>query len=344
MMQKKKVRSTDSVDAKSLVDFSTVFWHGADLSKLKMHLTEHIDLISAVPERSAETISRLLSRRIEVREDELLVTSGSVGAIHLLAKRSAGASSLVIAPTHQEFKVALSLNAHRITEVESCVDITKLPLEGISYCWLCTPNTSDGRLWSRASLLTLLETHPEVTFVVDISMAAFVVEETLRPSDVKKYKNLVLISSFSNAYNIPGLRVGYVVGAKGLISELRDMDTPCGISPLATEAIRFILIHPAQFTLPARKWHRSATELRARLERIEGIETLPSSTAFFVVRLLDGGDATKLNEYLIQEHGLKVGVYTDGLDLKSNEFRVCALDNDSNKALAEALSAWMRDK
>lgn len=342
-MQKKKVRSTDTPQTKQVIDFSTVFWHGADLSKLKMHLIDNIGLISTVPERSAETISRLLSRRIEVREDELLVTSGSTGAIHLIAKCTAGASSLVISPTHQEFKLALSRNNHQVTELEGCADITKIPLEGIRYCWLCTPNITDGRLWSRSSLLALLKENPNVTFVVDISMASFVVEDTLKPSDIKAHKNLILVSSFSKAYNIPGMRVGYIVARKGAIAELKNNSTPCNITALAIEAIRFILIHPAQFTLPARKWHRSATELKARLSAIDGLEILPSSTAFFVVRLLDR-DAVKLNEYLMTECGMKVAVYTDGLELKPNEFRVNALDNESNKALADAIASWMCDK
>ncbi|SPY34624.1 Threonine-phosphate decarboxylase [Porphyromonas cangingivalis] len=343
MMQKKKVRSSDTTETKQLVDFSTVFWHGADLSKLKMHLIDNIDLISAVPERSAETISRLLSRRIEVREDEVLVTSGSTGAIHLIAKRTAGSNSLVISPTHQEFKVALARNGHQVTEIDSCVDITKLPLEGIQYCWLCTPNISDGRLWSRTSLLTLFKENPNVTFIVDISMAAFVIEETLKPSDIKNHKNLILVSSFSKAYNVPGMRVGYVVARKNIIAELRESSTPCNISAFAVEAIRFILIHPAQFTLPARKWHRSATELKARLSAIDGLEILPSSTAFFVVRLLDM-DAVKLNEYLMNDCGMKVAVCTDGLELKPNEFRVNALDNESNRALADAIATWMSNR
>ncbi|MDO4695852.1 aminotransferase class I/II-fold pyridoxal phosphate-dependent enzyme [Porphyromonas sp.] len=342
-MQKKKVRSSDTSDMKQVVDFSTVLWHGADLSKLKMHLIDNIDLISTRPERSADTISRLLSRRIEVREDELLVTSGSTGAIHLLAKSSSGSKSLIIAPTHQEFRTALNKAGHTVTEIEGCADVSKLPLDGIQYCWLCTPNITDGRLWSRASLISLIKENPNVTFIVDISMASFVVEETLRPSDVKTYKNLIIVSSFSKAYNIPGMRVGYIVARKNIITDLKEKRTPCTIGALAVEAIRFILIHPAQFTLPARKWHRSATELKNRLTAIDGIEILPSATAFFVVRLLDR-DAVKLNEYLMEEYNMKVGVCTDGLDLKPNEFRVSALDNESNKALAEAISNWMKDR
>ena len=230
-----------------------------------------------------------------------------------------------------------------MTEIEGCADITKLPLDGIRYCWLCTPNISDGRLWSRSSLLTLLKENPSVTFIIDISMAAFVVEDTLRPSDIKNHKNLILISSFSKAYNVPGMRVGYVVARKNIISELRSNSMPYNITALAVEAIRFILIHPAQFTLPARKWHRSATELKARLSAIDGLEILPSSTAFFVVRLLDM-DAVKLNEYLMNECGMKVAVCIDGLELKPNEFRVNALDNESNRALTDAIAAWVSNR
>ncbi len=340
-MQKKKSRATDGNESIQYIDFSTVLWHGAELDKLKAHLTDHIDIISHYPERSAETICRLLSRRIEVKEDELLVTNGSMGAIHLVAQCFAGGKSLILSPTHTEIKFALECAGHKITVADGRNDISKLPFEGIEYCWLCTPNNPNGHLPSRSSLLATIKEHPEVTFIVDISMAAYATEETLKPSDIKGHKNLILTSSFSKAYSLPGLRVGYLVAKKDIIKKLKPKYTPRSVGSLAMEAIRFILIHPAQFTLPVRKWHRSATELISRLNAIDGIEVIPSAIPIFVARLRDG-NAKDLHDYLIREAKIKIAIAEDDLDLAPNEFRINALDNESNKALTEAITAWMK--
>lgn len=340
-MHKKKLRLNGAPEEETnVIDFSTELWHGAELDKLMAHLTDHIDLISHSPERSAETICRLLSRRLEVREEELLVTNGSTGAIHLIARNTEGASSLVLKPTPTEYRHALQRAGHKVTVVDNHVDISKLPLEGIEYCWLAAPNTPDGQLWSRASMINVIKEHPKVTFIVDISLAAYALEETLKPSDIKSLKNLILISSFSKAYNLPGLRVGYLVAKKEQMQRLQKDYTPRCVGSLAMEAIRFILIHPAQFTLPVRKWHRSANELSTRLNTLDGVEAQQSATPIFIVRLRDGL-ASELQAHLLNVHNIKIATAQDDLDLAPNEFRVNAIDNESNRLLVEAIVEWL---
>ena len=317
-------------------DFSSILWYGAVQDKLKEHLKENIDLINSYPERYAETICRLLSRRLDVGEDELLVTDGGTGAIHLIAKVYEGAKSLMVTPANMEFRHALEIAGHEITEVKGSEKWMKESLEGYDYCWISNPNAINGRLYSRKSLIELIRSNPSVTFVVDMAASAFVLEDTLKPADIKRYNNLIVISSFSNPYNLPGMRVGYIVAEASKVSELDHDYTPRCVGTMAMEAIRFILIHPAQFTIPIRKWHRNAKELIQQLEILEGLEVISSSTPYFLVRMRVGS-AVELDEYLQKEHGLKVGTAADDLDLESSEMRITARDTEANEELFEAI-------
>lgn len=67
-MQKKdkEVQKRDS----QVYDFGSISWKGAELGNLKEHLVENIHLVEEYPEREAESIVRLLSRRLEVKEDK----------------------------------------------------------------------------------------------------------------------------------------------------------------------------------------------------------------------------------------------------------------------------------
>lgn len=338
MTKRKETHTASGIEVK--YDFSSTMWYGADLAKLKEHLRESIGLVSSYPERFAETIGRLLSRRIEVAENQLLVTDGATGAIHLIARVAEKAKSVVLTPANIEFKHALEIAGHDITEVSDQTDFDKLPLTGADFCWISTPNAVTGTLPTRKSLVHLLKAYPQVTFIIDLSTSAFALEDTIKPSDIKKYPNLIVLSSFSCAYNLPGMRVGYIVAPAKVIQTLDREYTPRCVSTLAMEAIRYILIHPAQFTIPIRKWHRIAQDLVKELSKIEGLKVVYTNTPYFVVQLRNH-DVTALHNYLLQEHAIKVGTLQDDIDLAPNEIRITAQHAEANEALINALLQYL---
>lgn len=338
IMQKKDKGLVEA--SREVYDFGSVLWKGADLTGLKEHLIANINLIEEYPEREAESIGRLLSRRLEVKDEQLIVTDGATGALHLIASVSRGATSLILPPTNQEFRHALGRAGHSIREELGVRDLGKLNLEGIDYLWLCNPNTPDGRLFSRRSILTLLREHPEVTVVVDLSMANYVVEENIKASDIRKYPNLIVVGSFSRAYNVPGLRVGYAVAVAERIRAFHQNYTPRCVGTLALEATRFILLHPAQFTIPVRKWLRYSMELGERLEQKCDVEVIYGTTPFFIVRM-NKGNAEELATFLWETYSIKVGVRSNDLDLEENEVRICGfVSARPNELLVEAMTEY----
>ena len=77
------------------------------------------------------------------------------------------------------------------------------------------------------------------------------------------------------------------------------------VSTMAVEVAKYILIHPAQFTLPIRKWQRNALELETKLRQIDGIEVMPSDAPFFLVQI-HCATAAELIKYLLEEHNIAV--------------------------------------
>lgn len=325
-----------------LYDFSTLQWTGVSLDHMYGHLISNIGLISHHPEREAETLSRLLSRRLEVKESQIIITEGATGALHLVASSHRGARSLLLTPSYMEIRHALDRSEHQITEVRDVRDLSKLEVTGQDYVWLSTPSSPDGRTYSRRSLLTLVRENPEVIFAVDVTMSAYLLEDTLKPNDVRKYRNLVVISSFSKSYNLAGLRVGYLAATTDLCDRLRKNLIPRSVSSIALEAARYVLLHPATFTIPIRKWHRESRELQQELEKIDGIEITGSSVPFFVMTLRDHS-AEEIAEYLYEHHHILVGTAKMDIDLQPNEVRICALPKyELNHKLTQAVRAYMQ--
>lgn len=59
------------------INFSSNVWHGANLDKLKEHLNEHFSKLTRYPEPDAASLKRLLARRYEIKEENVVVTNGS---------------------------------------------------------------------------------------------------------------------------------------------------------------------------------------------------------------------------------------------------------------------------
>lgn len=327
-------------EASIVYDFGTISWKGADLTGLKEHLLANIDLIEEYPEREAESIVRMLSRRLEVNENQVIVTDGSTGAIHLIAGVNGGVTSMILPPTNQEFRYALNRAGHIVKEQYDVRDLSKLDLEGADFLWLCNPNTPDGRLFSRRSILTLLREHPQVNVVIDLSMSNYIVEDNIKAADIKKYPNLIVVGSFSRAYNISGLRVGYAVANAERIRSYYQNYTPRCVSTIALEATRFILLHPAQFTIPIRKWLRDSMELADKLEHLYGVEIVYGATPFFILRM-SVGSARELSDFLWDNYHIKVGTNENDLDLADNEVRICGYTSARpNELFLEAMTAY----
>jgi threonine-phosphate decarboxylase len=109
---------------------------------------------------------------------------------------------------------------------------------------------------------------------------------------------------------------------------------------LAIEASKYILIHPAQFTLPIRKWQRETAELIYQLNKLEGLEVLPTSTTFFLVRLKKG-TAAALKKHLMEHHGILIRDASNFHGLDETYFRLCTQSTADNQLLTEGLKEWL---
>ncbi len=321
-------------------NFSSNVWHSANLEKLIAHLNTLFDKITRYPDPDASGLKRLLARRFEVKEDNVVVTNGSITAIYLLAQANRDAKSVIFEPTFSEYEDACRLHEHEITYFSNSEDLSELSLEGQDFCWICNPNNPDGKLFHRTELLKLFAANKKTTFIIDQSYVAFTTEDMLKPSDLKANKNLVLLHSMSKPYNIPGLRIGYIMASTSIAKKVNKYLIPWSVNAMAIEASKYILIHPAQFTLPIRKWQRETAELIYQLNKLDDLEVLPTSTTFFLVRLKKG-NAAELKKYLLETHGLLIRDASNFYGLDETYFRLSTQTTQENQLLFEAIKEWL---
>lgn len=322
------------------INFSSNVWHGANLEKLQEHLNSQFDKLTRYPEPDAASVKRLLARRYEIKEENIVVTNGSITAFYLLAQAWKNAKSIIAVPSFSEYEDACRLHGHEISFFSTGEDLSEVSFEGQDFCWLCNPNNPDGKLIHRIELLRMIAANRQTTFIIDQAYVSFTTEEMLKPSDIKNNPNLILVQSISKAYNIPGLRVGYIVASPEKVEEISKYIIPWSINAIAIEASKYILIHPAQFTLPIRKWQRETADFIYQLTKLDGLEVLPTATTFFLVRLRKG-TAADLKQYLWDNYNILIRDASNFRGLDETYIRLSTQTKNENELLIEAIREWL---
>jgi histidinol-phosphate aminotransferase len=104
---------------------------------------------------------------------------------------------------------------------------------------VCTPNNPTGTIVTARDFAELMERVPaDVLVLLDEAYVEFVRD----PAAVNgvpllpRYPNLVVLRTFSKAYGLAGLRVGYALGPARVLDAARSTAIPLSVTAIATEA------------------------------------------------------------------------------------------------------------
>ncbi len=101
---------------------------------------------------------------------------------------------------------------------------------------LCSPNNPTGVALRHSDLAAFLAKVPEhVPVLLDEAYIDFVTMDGAVRSDelLREHPNLIVLRTFSKAYGLAGIRVGYGLGHPEMIAGLRAIGTPFGVNALA---------------------------------------------------------------------------------------------------------------
>jgi histidinol-phosphate aminotransferase len=105
---------------------------------------------------------------------------------------------------------------------------------------VCRPHNPTGTLVSAAELDDFLRTVPRhVVVILDEAYVEFVADPDVVDARrlVAKYPNLMVLRTFSKAFGLAGLRIGYAFGAPDLAARVRRWQLPFGVNATAVAAV-----------------------------------------------------------------------------------------------------------
>ena len=307
------------------MNFSSNIYAGTDLSELETFLSSRLDTIRSYPEPSAATLERMIAADCGISPDEVLVTSGAVDAIYLIAQawRDAGTCH-EIQPTFREYEDACRVFGYQEQE------------DG-ALCWLCNPNNPTGSVLPASEVMALAERHRWL--VVDQSYEDYTMSPLLAPAQAVKCDNVILLHSMTKRYAVPGLRLGFITARAGIISLLREQYRPWAINALSLEAGKW-LVERGKTAIPDLNSYLAETQrLRRALDRIDRIDTMETMTNFFLCTIREA-TASELKEYLAREHGILIRDASNFTGLTPHHFRIATQSPAENDALIAAIKGF----
>ena len=312
---------------------SNIFTH-ADLAPLHGFLASRLGDIATYPEPEPHSLERMIAEREGIDPDCVAVTSGATEAIYLIAHAFRNRTPVICKPTFSEYESASRI--HSLHE-PIFVDGPQPIAVGNAIYWLCDPNNPTGKVAGKETLRTLAQQDGTI-IVADHAYEDYTTAKLTSDKEAIGMGNVLLLHSLTKRYCIPGLRLGYVVGAQPLTSLIRSVRQPWSVNALALAAGEF-LVGQRPFA-DAKALCAEAQWLNNQLNGIGGVEALPTQTNFMLCRL-HGAQARLLKEWLVDRHGILVRDASNFRGLDASFFRVAAQTRSENEALVAAIKEFM---
>jgi histidinol-phosphate aminotransferase len=298
--------------------------------------------LNRYPDMGVTELTGALADRLGVPAEHLATGTGSVAVLAQLlaitcepgdevvyAWRSFEAYPIVVAlsgatsvqvPLDEGFRHDLDAMAAAIT------DRTRLVL-------VCTPNNPTGPAVREDELRAFLARVPsDVLVVIDEAYLEFTTGDTV-PDALALYRehpNVCVLRTFSKAYGLAGLRVGYAVAHEEVATALRKAATPFGVTDLAQRAAIASLAAYDELEVRVKELVAERERVVAAL-REQGWE-VPAAQGNFVWLPL-GEDAVPFARSC-QEHGLTVRPFAgDGV-------RCTVAEPEASERLLEVAGRW----
>jgi histidinol-phosphate aminotransferase len=200
-----------------------------DLSQLQSAITFY-----PVDEEVHHVLLTVIADQCGVLPDNLLLTAGSDEALRLIADTYCKPGDRVCAftPTYTyALQWFISKGCQLVTQEWSPERVSQLSADPPKILYLCTPNNPDGRIWEPSVITELARVLPTTLIIVDEAYVEFG-GESVTPL-VQHHSNLLVTRTFSKAYGLAGMRIGYLVANRTQMTDLKPLHNPKAVTHLA---------------------------------------------------------------------------------------------------------------
>lgn len=298
--------------------------------------------INRYPDSSGAVLVEALAARYDIESAHIVLGSGSVEIVSQLIRATSGPGDEVLF-AWRSFEaypmlvraagakpVMVPLNAEHGHDLDAMIEAIT---ERTRLIMVCNPNNPTGTTVPLAELQRFLDRVPEhITVLIDEAYQQFNRQDKA-PDGVQLFNersNVTVAHTFSKAYGLAGMRVGYAIAPASLAQAMRAVAIPFGVTTLAQRAAVASLEAEPELQL-------RVEALVAERDRVSAALTaagvaFPESQANFI--WFPYGEETIRVAELLEERGLLVRPFA------GEGFRATIAETAANDRLIEVLSEY----
>lgn len=310
-------------------------------------IQEALGLLVHYPDPGCVELAQDLAVYHGLSPEEILVGNGSTELIYLVVRALKPSRALMVAPAFSEYQKALEVAdipyEFYLTSEAAGFTLSGPPRDfGADLVFLANPASPSGALLPPAELLTWVGRWQDsgTWVLLDEAFVDFVEGASLK-TYLRHFPRLLILRSFTKFFAIPGLRLGYLLGAPDLIARLAAVKEPWSVNTLSQAAGRACLqdqeyMHRTRSLVAAERQY-----LLDGLKALPGLKPFPGAANYLLVKLAKPGwTARSLREKLV-EHGLIIRDASNFAGLDERYFRVAVRLREENDRLLAALTACL---
>ena len=296
------------------------------------------------PDDSMFELKEALSKKFDVEDTNIIIGAGSDQVLEFVSRAllTSEDSVLMSQVTFAMYEIYAKQMGAKIIRTPSYKHVVSEFIEAYNehkpkIVYICTPNNPTGDATSKEDVLAIINAvSKESLVVVDGAYMEYAAAKDekyrIEPKDIMEFPNVIYLGTFSKAYGLGGMRVGYGIANAELIHELYKMRPPFNITTLslaaaieATKDETFVEESISLHTQEIKRYESFAKEY--------GFEYIESYTNFITYLFNDTIDSTEISDRLLQE-----GVIIRNLaSYKMNAVRITIGTEKQNDRLFEVL-------
>ena len=302
------------------------------------------------PEGTSRILREAIAKRFGLAAENIICGNGSDELLHLIADTYVRPGDEVMFSTHafSLYKIATLRNS--ATPVEVPEPQLKMDIDGVlarinprtRIVFLANPNNPTGTYLSAAEIRRLQAGLPDsALLVIDAAYAEYVGRDDYEPGIelVRTCENVIMTRTFSKAYGLAGIRIGWAYCPPGIASVLNRVRQPFNVNVAAQRAAAAALGDQAFVEKVVRHNETWRTWLIDEISKLSnaGIRVDDSAGNFILLHFADANRASEADRFFMSRGIIMRGCASYALP---QCLRLTVGSEEANKAALAAIKEY----
>ncbi|MCE9652330.1 MAG: histidinol-phosphate aminotransferase family protein [Nitrosarchaeum sp.] len=327
-----------------ILDFSSNISPTGTSSLVRKTIKNHLETIQIYPDSESIQLTKSLQHYTKIHSSQIVIGNGATEIIYNFCQAflSVKTPVLIPIPIFGEYESAAKLSGAKVSffktmNLEKDIDgfISKLPNNGCVF--ICNPNNPTGNLIPKKTLKKIIASANKKKTLVFIDECFIELVPDYDESIIKLVKNctnLFVLRSLTKSFALAGLRIGYGIGSKQMISILNKIKIPWNVSGLAQYAASTALSDLSYLNKVKKIIKKESFYLINRISKLNNFQCNTTSTNFILIK-------TKIKSKTLQKKLLEKKILIRDCStirgLNDNYIRIAVKTRKENDKLIKAL-------